>query len=676
MASCLGYDKIVEVLLKNRANIKLQNSDGCTALFIAIEQGHVGTTHLLIERGASVFHLTANNDTTLMTACRAGKLDIVTLLLDKNFNVNLRNKQEMTALLVAAYGGHTDVMETLLKHGANPNYSTSFFVSASRIAIGKGDTKMLKVLIDGGLNMNAVDSFGCNILHSCILQFLHETTYFELGFLLFSEEKEYDEIKKLFDKLLNLPNAKSNLKSSEYTSKVYTLVSTIAIKLKKLTKKYHNDTKVNIIERWINKSDNMYFLNFKEEARKVPKKDPSLVQFLIINNANVNLMDKSGLTPLMMTCMINDSAVAKVLLNNNADPNQVTHTGYTPLVLASLFGNTETIHLLISYGAEVNFIHKKMHGTALFAAAFSGETDAVNVLIGYGACVNLSSTNRQTPLIVASSKGHLDIVNILLQNNANINAQDKEGASSLIKACEAGHRTMVEKLLESGANVNICKTGNESALITATRCGDAGIVKALLDHGADIHCVTDNGENSLLIALQRGDVDSSSLLIERGAKIDTVLLHAMFCYLQYASQELTVLENTHTKLDVEPFRLQTSGFTTLLAAVMLRIPDCHEILSKNKTDSDQSSFKSIECDGNVLSIHDADCIYDVITSSDVETFLKVFEFLNKIMNVATGINKDDVKVKLILTFSEMTKSLLDPTPPSEGTVILLIFKVI
>ena len=71
-ASFDGHVRLLKVLLKNAANVNLQDRDGWTALMCASQHGHSEVVKLLHEYGAQV-HLQNNNGwTALMAASQNG----------------------------------------------------------------------------------------------------------------------------------------------------------------------------------------------------------------------------------------------------------------------------------------------------------------------------------------------------------------------------------------------------------------------------------------------------------------------------------------------------------------------------------------------------------------------------------------------------------------------------
>ena len=84
-----GHLKVVKLLLSEEegeaAEVEAQDSQGDTALLLAIRRGSVPIASLLVETfDANVNVENFKKDTPLMAACAINNLDIVNLLLDNN----------------------------------------------------------------------------------------------------------------------------------------------------------------------------------------------------------------------------------------------------------------------------------------------------------------------------------------------------------------------------------------------------------------------------------------------------------------------------------------------------------------------------------------------------------------------------------------------------------------
>ena len=79
-----------------------------------------------------------------------------------------------------------------------------------------------------------------------------------------------------------------------------------------------------------------------------------------LDQSNIDITDKSGLTPLMYAAQSGNYALCSLLLSNGANPNKSDLNGRTPLMVAEFCQDDQrrlqTIELLINYGAHHEFI--------------------------------------------------------------------------------------------------------------------------------------------------------------------------------------------------------------------------------------------------------------------------------------------------------------------------------
>ena len=89
-ASRHGHVEVVECLIRNGADIDLQDSDGWTSLNIASENGHLDVVKCLLYYGASPF----DNENSITLAAENGHQDIVQVL--KIAGENAKNAKART----------------------------------------------------------------------------------------------------------------------------------------------------------------------------------------------------------------------------------------------------------------------------------------------------------------------------------------------------------------------------------------------------------------------------------------------------------------------------------------------------------------------------------------------------------------------------------------------------
>lgn len=82
------------------------------------------------------------------------------------------------------------------------------------------------------------------------------------------------------------------------------------------------------------------------------RSDETYLRFLLSRNANPNLQDKRGNTPMMVAATAGFIAGVQILKRYNADPNLANSSGETPLIRAVQLRNFELAQALLAIGAD------------------------------------------------------------------------------------------------------------------------------------------------------------------------------------------------------------------------------------------------------------------------------------------------------------------------------------
>jgi ankyrin repeat protein len=80
--------------------------------------------------------------------------------------------------------------------------------------------------------------------------------------------------------------------------------------------------------------------------------DRDVVEFLLANGANINHLDSSGKTPLILAITNNQRLLTKRLITHGADVNRSGSSGQSPLEVATEVGNQDIIRMLKRNGAR------------------------------------------------------------------------------------------------------------------------------------------------------------------------------------------------------------------------------------------------------------------------------------------------------------------------------------
>ncbi|MEZ0224156.1 MAG: ankyrin repeat domain-containing protein [Alphaproteobacteria bacterium] len=125
---------------------------------------------------------------------------------------------------------------------------------------------------------------------------------------------------------------------------------------------------------------------------------------------DVNARDRTGFTPLMMSCMNGETKMVEALLAAGADPHLTNNDGGTALMYAAQKGSIDCAAMLLSRGVPVD-ARDKDGQTALFKTRYAGDAAPaiIRYLIGQGASAFIFDNAGKCPAQVAFDQKYEDI---------------------------------------------------------------------------------------------------------------------------------------------------------------------------------------------------------------------------------------------------------------------------
>ncbi len=117
-AAAGGNVEIVQLLAKNKANVRLRDKQGNSALYWAVVSGHEEVVEALVQVGAPVNDPDRQGTTPLMVAARRGFEGVVRQLLAAKADVNATDHTGRTALMWSKDGRNPQVQKLLMAAGA------------------------------------------------------------------------------------------------------------------------------------------------------------------------------------------------------------------------------------------------------------------------------------------------------------------------------------------------------------------------------------------------------------------------------------------------------------------------------------------------------------------------------------------------------------------------------
>ena len=419
--------------------------------------------------------------------------------------VNARSADGSTPLLWAAYQGDEARVAQLLKAGADPRLANRYGATPIGEAARRGDTAILRLLLNAGADPDSPNPEGQTALMA-----VARTGNIEAAQLLLA-----------------------------------------------------HGAKINARERWGGQSA----LTWAAAQRQ-----SGMVRLLLAKGAEPNAratvrdwqrrvtaegrpkdMNRGGLTPLLYAAREGCVACARELLAGNADINLADPDGTTPLVLALLNLHWDVAYLLVESGADVN-AWDFWGQTPLYVAVDMNTTpagghvdlpsldahtglDVVRLLLDHGANVNAQLklrppfrdavndrltdpmlTTGATALLRAAKAGDLPVIHLLLEHGALVDLPNVFGHTPLMAAAGAGRGTTpsrgrfktevqaveaIRVLREAGANVNARAVAGDTAVHGAAIHGWNEAIKLLAGYGADLNVADKDGMTPLDYALAR-----------------------------------------------------------------------------------------------------------------------------------------------------------------------------
>ncbi len=154
-----------------------------------------------------------------------------------------------------------------------------------------------------------------------------------------------------------------------------------------------------------------------------------------------------------------------MLLARNANPNLPDNEGDTPLIEAAKSGHLNMVQLLLESDTNADLSNLlRLSALATFGGNDKFRSQIARLLIDKGAQINSQTDNGDTTLILAVRNNLLELTRVLLAKKADPNLPDSKGNTPLIEAVKYGYVNHIKLLLQADANVNALNQENKSAL--------------------------------------------------------------------------------------------------------------------------------------------------------------------------------------------------------------------
>lgn len=389
-----GFPNLVELLLKNRADINARDRGSRTPLIRAILKSQSAPTQILLEHGADPDLVDGTGNTALTYCIGAKQGGFVQLLLDHKADPETR---------VAGLG-------------VDGQWTALF------VPLGKGDVEMCRLLLDRGANVNARADSGITPVHHAVVQNAPATLR-----LLLERKPEVDVRDSSGNRPLDYALEHPKLENVEALLQAGADPNAPGWDGGE-TKSWPPLARVAMAdgERW----------------------PAAVAEALLKHGANVNATNGSGWTPLHQAVSSRRADLVELLLAHKAEVNACGNAPKSSPALGER--PAQSAGVAAASTARPRRIVPRVAGpaplppfslqfgfpepptpnqvvTPLHVAAGNNDLELARLLLGHGADANARDAAGHTPLYFATHQRDLEMMTLLLEAKADPNAKDNAG---------------------------------------------------------------------------------------------------------------------------------------------------------------------------------------------------------------------------------------------------------
>lgn len=277
-----GHNKIVKMLLANRADKNAQNSKGNTALLLAINNQRIDVVLTLLQKDADITLTNNNSASPLMLLAERGevlKAVLQTEFAEKIITTKIAAVYDNILLHAAAYGS-VEIVRDLLEAGADIDHENQAHDTALTLAAWHGNVEVVDALIEAGANIHHKNIKNRNSLALAL------ENYNNAEFAL-SQPSKIEEAKQVANLILNKMDIDERAASGNTLFLKYIVEGTVD-KINFMLKNSQIDFR--FIEDYINKQELLLDKASKKEYIKEKVELGSVKSFLSVVESNLKII--------------------------------------------------------------------------------------------------------------------------------------------------------------------------------------------------------------------------------------------------------------------------------------------------------------------------------------------------------------------------------------------------
>lgn len=484
-------DKNLPLVKKLLGKIGDRHKQNQTLLNIAINGDDAKTAEVLFEHDPKLISLPNNKGLSpLLAAIGKGKKNIVDLLLKYNVDVD-KEFDGISPISLAVSKGFTGIVDALIKYKkALPALKVTMEQKTASFYHDEYGRTLLTIASE----RNDIKTAKCIIEH--YPELVSELNADGSSALFVAASKGNGEIVDL----LISKRANVNQTINDATP-IYMAAA----------KGYHIIVKL-LLDH---KADaNQFYQNIQSTlSAAISSGNIETVAVLLEANANINTVDRDGMTPLHTAVHYQNYAMVELILKYNPKDDlskkDFLHMATANVSLTRCLLEAKVDENTIANESIKNQFYDVIEGYTPLTAAIVKNHD---FLVHLEFTKSLQSIRLFQPPSLESKGSYGKVIAALLEKKPQLDKPDSKGYLPLHYAAKFGDTELAKKLVESNADINMSTSKCYAPLIIAIHYNKRDVLNYLLDKKADIRCTDKNNYDLLMIAVYGGSYDVVSPL--------------------------------------------------------------------------------------------------------------------------------------------------------------------
>ena len=225
----------------------------------------------------------------------------------------------------------------------------------------------------------------------------------------------------------------------------------------------------------------------------------NIIETLISFNFPLDAADLSGRSPLHHC---HDAEIVDLLCSEGADPNIIDMSGLTPLIVFILEENLSCMKIILKYGADPNIAEPVHHRNALHHACLAANYEMCNLIL-FESVINVvvdhGDLEGNSPLLLACNNDKeisepWKMIMLLLDKGSSVTISNERGATPLHYICAnrmlsrlSRAEPIIELLLELGSDPNAQDCDGCTPIVITVAYREWNLCKILLEAGGDLN---------------------------------------------------------------------------------------------------------------------------------------------------------------------------------------------